>query len=89
MSFFADNSWSKIVAGKIKVGFQLKYFSCIFYLCVSMYACVQVVKDYTIRFKVSARLECVSCDATTHRLNTYDDIKRQRGKVLDFVNLIL
>ena len=54
-----------------------------------MCASVQVIKDYTIRFKVSAQLECVSCDATTHRLNTYDDIKRQRGKVLDFVNLIL
>lgn len=51
--------------------------------------CVQVVKDYIIRFKVSAQLECVSCDAITHRLNTYDDIKRQREKALMFVNLIL
>ena len=49
-------------------------------LCVCV--CVQVVKDYIIRFKVSAQLECVSCDAITHRLNTYNDIKRRREKVL-------
>ena len=48
-------------------------------LCVCV--CVQVVKDYIIRSKVSAQLECVSCDAITHRLNTYNDIKRQREKV--------
>lgn len=47
---FAHDSWSKIVPGKIKVGFQLKYFSFIVsHFCVFVYVYVQVVKHYTVR----------------------------------------